>query len=80
MSAYTGPVQNGFVITPNDTQDIAIYPRGLYCGTGGDIKVDLVGGSAGIVLKALAAGIVHPIRVKRVYATGTTAADILGLY
>ena len=32
------------------------------------------------VAVALAAGVIHPLQVVRVYASGTTATDIVGLY
>lgn len=64
-----------FSITPNDSTDIVAC--NLYIGTGGDLKVDMeVDGT--ITFTGLQAGY-HPIKVKRVYATGTTASNIIGL-
>lgn len=50
----------------------------LYVGVSGDVKVDMVSGDT-VTYKALAAGVVHPIYVKKVYSTtnGTSATDIL---
>jgi len=75
---HTGPAEYGFPITPNDTTDLATRTRCVYLGVGGDLKVDLVGGGGTITFVGLAAGVVHPLRIKRVYATGTTAGSILG--
>ena len=49
-------------------------------GVAGDVKVDFRGSGAAVVLPALAAGVVHPFRVSRVYSTDTTATSIVGLY
>jgi hypothetical protein len=44
------------------------------------VKVDFAHSGSGITLKNLAAGVWHPMRVKRVYSTGTTATDIVAGY
>lgn len=81
-STLTGPIQTGYAITPSDTLDVSITTRGLYVGVAGDVKVTLAANATGssVVLKGLASGIIHPIGVRRIYATGTTATDIVGLY
>ena len=73
------PVENVFAVTPHDTNELAYATRGVYVGTAGDLKVTTVGGQS-VTFTGLAAGIVHPLRVKLVFSTGTTAANILGLY
>lgn len=72
------PADIGFDITPHNTNDLAVYTRGIYVGVSGDVKVDLVN-SGTITFANLAAGIIHPIRAKRVYATGTAATGIVGV-
>lgn len=76
----TRPAENAFAVTPNNDADLAEDTRGLYVGVSGDVKVDLVGGSTEITFVNLAAGVIHPIRARRVYATGTTATSIVGVY
>lgn len=66
-------------ITPNDSNDLARATKGLYVGVTGDVKVDMADVGT-VTLTGLAAGIVHPLSVKRIYATGTTATSILGVY
>jgi hypothetical protein len=67
-------------ITPDDSTDLAEIPTtGLYVGGNGDIKVDMLGGTT-TKLVALKAGVVYPFEITRVYATGTTATDIVVLY
>lgn len=73
------PAENAAAVTPNDSTDLANTTRGVYVGVTGDLKVDTVGGNT-VTFVSLAAGIIHPIRAKRVYSTGTTATSILGVY
>lgn len=75
----TRPAENAFAVTPNNDADLAEDTRGLYVGVSGDVKVDLVGGTT-VTFVNLAAGVIHPIRARRVYATGTDAGDIIGVY
>ena len=67
-----------FAITPHNTNDLAVPTRGIYVGVSGDVKVDI--GGVAITLVGLAAGMIHPLQVTRVYATGTTATSIVGVY
>lgn len=73
------PVDNAFAITPDNDNDLDHVTRGIYVGVSGDLKVDLNSGDTA-VFKDIAAGIIHPLRVKKVYATGTDATDIVGVY
>ena len=72
----TAPVSHAVAVTPNDGADLAITARALYVGTAGDLKVTLKGDSLPVVLAAVPAGW-HPVRAARVWATGTTAANIV---
>ena len=69
---------NGTAITPNDTTDLANVTKEIYVGVAGDIKIDLVT-SGTVTLKNVPAGRLK-VRVKRVYATGTTATDLVALW
>ena len=73
------PAPSAFAITPHDTNDLAIAPRGIYVGVSGDLKVDMLG-TGTVTYVGLAEGVIHPIRASRVYSTGTTATDIIGVY
>ena len=67
-------------ITPDDSTDLAEIPTtGVYIGGDGDIKVDMLDGTA-TTFVALKAGVVYPFEITRVYATGTTATNIVVLY
>jgi hypothetical protein len=64
-------------ITPADT-DLAVQVRALYVGTGGDVKVrSLI--DQDITFKNVASGTILPVMCKRVFTTGTTASNIVGL-
>lgn len=72
-------------VTPNDTTNIPdTTERGccIYIGDisgGTDIKVKMESGND-ITFKGVAAGTFLPILVTRVFATGTTATEIIALY
>jgi hypothetical protein len=73
------PAEHAVEITPSDSTDLAISTRGLYVGASGDVTLDTVGGET-VTFVGLAAGIIHPIRARRVRATGTDATGIVGVY
>lgn len=71
------PATDGEAVTPSDTLDLAKVSRALYVGTGGTLKVTMASG-AELVFGAIAAGW-HPLRVKRVWSTGTSATGIVAV-
>jgi len=73
------PIEGAFDITPDDDVDLERQTRGIYVGTSGDLTVTTVSGTT-VTFVALSAGQIHPIRVLRVFATGTDAEDIVGVY
>jgi len=71
------------VIAPSDTNDLPNGSTGgIYVGGAGDMVVTFVTMKDGesITLKGLQAGEIYPFRVKRIWATGTTATDVVVLY
>ena len=75
----TAPPANAFAVSPSDAADLSLTTRGLYVGTTGNLRVLLAGDSAPVTFVNVAAGVTHPLRVRRVYATGTTATDLIGV-
>jgi hypothetical protein len=73
-----GTSEQAVAVTPNDSTDLSKTTRGLYIGVSGDVKVN-IGGST-ITFTAMAAGIIHPIGVTRVFSTDTTATNIVAVY
>ncbi|HQS65375.1 hypothetical protein [Acidovorax sp.] len=67
------------VITASDTERIKAT-RALWVGSAGDVKVDMVGDGQSVVLSGVQVGTLLPIVVTRVYATGTTATNLVALY
>lgn len=53
--------------------------RGVYVGVGGNVKVDMVSGGT-VTFVGVPAGSLLPIQVERIYATGTTATNMVALY
>lgn len=81
MSSRTPEIESGsgaVVVTPNDTTEFR-PTRGVYIGVSGDLKATFIDGSSA-TLTNLAAGVVHPLRVKLINATGTTATGIVAVY
>ena len=73
----------GYAVTPSDTVGldngtVVIYARALYIGVTGDVEVTLISGTK-FLFKAVPAGtILHAVTVQ-VWATGTTATNIVAL-
>lgn len=65
-------------IVPDDAADLARVTLGLNVSTPGIVRVTTLAGDVADV--HIAAGVAFPLRVERVWATGTTATGIRGLY
>jgi hypothetical protein len=72
----SSPVTGAFAITPNDSTDLAEVTLSLYVSVAGAVKVTMFDGSV-VTYATMAAGR-HPLRVKRVWATGTAATGLVG--
>ena len=59
---------------------LATASRGLWVGGLGNVKVDMVGVGTGIVFTAVPAGTLLPIRVTKIYQSGTTASAMVAGY
>tara|TARA_R110002020_G_scaffold228833_1_gene439629 strand:- start:130 stop:408 length:279 start_codon:yes stop_codon:yes gene_type:complete len=67
-------------ITTNDSSNLPDVNAQLFVGTGGNIKVTLSGGST-VVLKNIPSGtFLKGVYVDKIFRTGTTARDIIGIY
>jgi hypothetical protein len=73
------PASDAFAITPSDSVDLSANTRGVYVGVSGNLKVDMENGQT-VTFVGLVAGVIHPLCVKRVYSTLTTATNIVGVY
>lgn len=66
-------------ITPSDSSDLA-QPVSVYVGGGGAVKVTPAGAATPVTFVGLTAGQLVPVQVIRVWATGTTATGLVGVY
>ena len=69
---------NAAIITPSDT-DRTNGGCALYIGTPGNIRVLTVGGND-VIFTGVYAGQFFPVNVLQVFATGTTAGEIVALW
>jgi hypothetical protein len=74
------PAENAFTVSPSNSTDLAHVTRGLWVGGAGDVKVDMHGGDSAVVFPSVPAGTLLPLAVTRVYSSGTTATNIVGVY
>lgn len=75
----TGPATRHVAITPDDGHDLPLMARHIYVGTAGDLAVvlrDSPLGEGPVVYKNVAVG-KFDAWVRRVYATGTTATNLV---
>jgi len=76
-ASLTGPARDALPVTPSDTTDLMRVALGLYIETGGAICIDTVAGETRTL--AVADFSILPVGVRRVRATGTSAAGIHAL-
>jgi len=76
-TSLQSPATEAFAIAPSDTIELVQATRALNVSQSGFVRVQTVSGSTATVF--VAAGITFPIRVQRVFATGTDAQGIVGL-
>lgn len=78
-STLSSPPGGGEPVTPSDSTELSKVSRSIYVGVSGHLVVVMKDGTV-LTYKNLAAGMLHPIRAKRINATGTTATDIVANY
>ena len=68
-----------FAVTPSDSAELPVVPKGLYVGTGGTVIVRGVAAAADVAFRNVPSGFVIDVQARFVRASGTTAADIVAL-
>lgn len=74
----TSPATDIEEVTPSDVADLAQLTKSINVATSGVVRVTTETGTISDVF--VAAGTVFPLRVRRVWASGTSATGIRGLF
>lgn len=77
--SLTSPPEFGAAILPDDAAPLGHVTRALYIGIGGSVALRLFGGDD-VTLADVPAGTLIPLRATHVFATGTSAGAIVGLW
>lgn len=80
FSTLDSPAKNAYNVTPNDAANVAFTSRALYVGNTGNVNVIMAGDAANTLFPYVPAGSMLAIRVNKIWATGTTANNIVVLY
>jgi hypothetical protein len=70
--------QSASTVSPSDT-NVLPQTRGLYIGGSGNLAVVMADGSS-VTFTGVTAGVIFPVSVTKVMATGTTATNIVAVY
>lgn len=65
-------------VTPSDSGTLRVT-RALYVGVGGNLRVTMAYGTV-VTFTGVLAGTVLPVQVSRVWATNTSATNIVAMY
>lgn len=77
--SINGPAQRILSVVPSDVSDLTDgLARSIFIGGAGTVRI--VDDSGNVTDIVSAAHQYHPLRVRRILATGTTATDIVALY
>ncbi|GAO55321.1 hypothetical protein [Novosphingobium sp. MD-1] len=76
--AVFAPSRAPFSISPSDASPLAIVPKRIFVGTGGNVTLRGVDGQADVVYRNVADGVYLNVRPLFIRATGTTASNIVG--
>lgn len=71
------PITRIASVVPNDGADLVKHTRAINVATAGTVQVTTTDGDTAPIY--VAAGIPFPIRVTRIWATGTTASGIVAM-
>ena len=64
---------------PSNTALLTQVSRAIYVGAAGDISAELASGTQ-VTFTAVPAGMILPLRLRKIRATGTTAQNIVALW
>jgi hypothetical protein len=75
----TEPARDAAAVTPSDSAQISPVARALYVGGSGDIKLVTEEGTT-VTFQDIVAGSLLPVKATKVFATDTTATNIVALF
>lgn len=75
----TAPAHSAAAVTTSDSTVLPIT-RALYVGGAGNLTVTMGEDENNVTFVGVLAGMVYPLQVSKVLATGTTATNIVALY
>lgn len=75
----TEPARDAAAVTPSDSAQISPVARALYVGGSGDIKLVTEEGTT-VTFQDIVAGSILPVKATKVFATDTTATNIVALF
>lgn len=78
-SSLEAPARDGATLTPSDSAPIAVMTRAVYVGTGGDLRVEMAGGQE-LTFANVQGGTFLPLRITRLFQTGTNAGGVVGIW
>lgn len=67
-------------VEPSDTDELNTVINRLYVGVSGDITLVMVGDVSSVLLKSVPVGLLSGLRIRKIFATGTTATNLIGFY
>lgn len=79
-TGFSSPAKRAFAIALSDTEKLPYVTRAIYVGKTGDIKLCLIDDEDPVLFAGVKVGTVLALRASRVFATGTTATDLVGLF
>lgn len=79
IKRFDGGFVSAVAVTPNDSTPLAVTSRGVYVGTGGNLKVTMADGGTPLTFTGVPTGTLLEISVSLIWATGTTASNIVSL-
>jgi len=79
LVSNTSPASKFVVLVPDDNVDLTpTNIRGVWVGIGGDLAIVGLNDVTPITLQGIPTGALLPIMVKKILATGTSAAGLVG--
>ncbi len=74
VTSITAPPERALAVSPNDSDDLPYVSRAIYVGTAGSLRVLTLENDDVTYTNFVGTKV---LRVKRVFATGTSATDIV---